>query len=83
MTTDQTPQQRWIVTVDPQENPETVAERLRAQGFEVEQILAEVGSITGFVPKHKVPELRPVPGVVAIEPDVEIQLPPPDSSPTW
>ena len=66
-----------IVTVSGEVEP--VAERLRAAGMTVEQVLGAVGIITGSVDAERRASLASVPGVVAIELDRPIQLAPPDA----
>ena len=66
-----------IVTVSGE--AERVAERLQAAGMTVEQVLGAVGIITGSVDSERRASLAAVPGVVAVERERRIQLPPPDA----
>lgn len=74
---------RWIVTLAGGESPAQVAERLRAKGFEVEQVLEAVGVITGQASASTAEALKAMPGLQSIEPDQPIQLPDPESGVTW
>ena len=66
-----------IVTVSGEAEP--VAEQLRAAGMTVEQVLGAVGIITGSIDAERRASLAAVPGVVAVELERHIQLPPPDA----
>lgn len=56
-----------------------VADRLRAAGMEVEQVLAKIGVITGTVAAGRLSALETVKGVAGIERQTRFQLPPPDA----
>jgi hypothetical protein len=58
--------QEIVVSVDP-ERAADVAERLRAAGMEVTEVLLAIGVVTGSAPASRV------------EPARRIDLPPPDS----
>lgn len=71
-----------IVTVDSAHlaRLDAVAESLRRHGLQVEQLLPEVGLITGQLPDGRaLAELR-VEGVAAVEEARSIRLPPPDAA---
>ena len=74
---------RWIVTLSANESPAQMAERLRARGFVVDQVLEAVGVITGQAGASTVEHLKALPGLQSIEPDQPIQLPDPGAGPTW
>lgn len=56
-----------------------VVDALRQAGLSVTEVLVSVGVVTGTVDSDRMPSLSAVPGVLAVEPDRTIQLPPPDS----
>ncbi|WP_291418589.1 hypothetical protein [Actinophytocola sp.] len=56
-----------------------VVDALRRAGLAVTEVLPSVGVVTGTVDSDTMPSLSAVPGVLAVEPDRGIQLPPPDS----
>ncbi|MEY2516813.1 MAG: hypothetical protein QOJ89_4171 [bacterium] len=58
---------------------EDVAERLRAAGMHVEQVLPAIGVITGTVPAAQLTALAEVEGVASIEEQTKFELPPPDA----
>ena len=66
-----------IVTVSG--DAEQVGEQLRAAGMTVERVLGAVGIITGSIEAERRAALSAVPGVVAVELEQRIQLPPPDA----
>jgi hypothetical protein len=67
-----------VVSVDPERAPD-VAERLRAAGMEVTEVLPAIGVVTGSAPASRLADLEGIDGVVAVEPARRIDLPPPDS----
>ena len=72
---------RITVTIDDDHLARTneVADRLRAAGMTVEQVLATVGVITGSVTATSPASLEAVPGVAAVEPETSFQIAPPDA----
>ncbi len=58
---------------------EQVAAELRGNGMQVDQVLNEVGVISGSVPDDRRRVLGTVTGVGSIEDATTFQLPPPDS----
>jgi len=74
---------RWIVTLAGDASPEKIAEDLRAKGFVVEQVLGDVGVITGQASDSTVEKLKVLPTLQSIEPDQPIQLPDPSTGITW
>lgn len=66
-----------IVTVSGE--AEAVAEQLRAAGMTVQRVLGAAGIVTGSVDAERRASLAAVPGVVAVELDRPVQLPPPDA----
>jgi hypothetical protein len=78
-----TPEERRAITVAVADSHlaqiEAVAERLRAAGMKVEQVLPAIGVITGTVPASSLAALSAVEGVASIEPQTEFRIPPPDA----
>jgi len=56
-----------------------IVERVRRAGLKVDQQLDTIGVVTGSIDSRKVARLRKVEGVAAVEADLTIQLPHPDS----
>ena len=71
----------FTVTVDDDhlDKIEELAARLRSSGMHIDQVLNEVGVISGFAPSDRRQDLRAVPGVMSIEGVRTFQLPPSDS----
>ena len=70
---------RFIVTVDPDADPESVAVNLTTQGFKVDNIMREIGVISASTDADDLSSVRKVQGVSAVEEDRDFQLPTPDS----
>lgn len=73
--------QRVSVSVDDEhlEAIAAVADALRGQGMEVEQVMDQLGIISGVVPESARAALMGVAGVVSVDESQGYQLPPPDS----
>lgn len=56
-----------------------VVDALRLAGLSVTEVLSSVGVVTGTVDSDRMSSLSAVPGVLAVEPERTIRLPPPDS----
>lgn len=70
-----------IVTVDDAHLADLVvlAATLRERGMQVDQVLAEIGVITGQLPAGRPLAVLQVDGVTAVEPVGRVRLPPPDA----
>jgi hypothetical protein len=77
------PSKTWIVTTSGERPTKDVAKDLRAKGFSVDQVLDEIGAITGAADESVVPKLRAVKGVSDVSPEGTIDIGPPDSPTTW
>jgi len=73
----------WIVTTSGERPAKDVAKDLRAKGFAVDQVLDEIGAITGAADDAIADKLRAVKGVADVSPDSPIDIGPPDSPTTW
>ena len=73
---------KWIVTTSPEQISE-VRKKLTEAGFSVDQVLHEIGSITGTASDDVIEKLRSVDGVSDVSPDHPIDIGPPDSPVTW
>lgn len=73
---------KWIVTTSPEQISE-VRKKLTEAGFSVDQVLHEIGSITGTASDDVIEKLRSVDGVSDVSPDHLIDIGPPDSPVTW
>ncbi len=73
----------YIVTTSGDRPLGDVAKSLKERGFEVGEVLDEIGCIVGSADADVAEELRKVPGVTDVSPDRPIDIGPPDSPVTW
>ncbi|HUQ81455.1 MAG TPA: hypothetical protein VM076_09970 [Gemmatimonadaceae bacterium] len=73
----------WIITTSGERSTKDVAKDLKAKGFTVDQVLDEIGAITGAADDAVAAKLRGVDGVSDVSPDGVIDIGPPDSPTTW
>jgi hypothetical protein len=57
----------------------TVVEKLEGEGLEVSRSMPALGVVSGTADEARVPSLRDVEGVLSIEEERRIEIPPPDS----
>jgi hypothetical protein len=74
---------RWIITLSTNRPLGEVSDEVTKAGFAVEQVLDQIGCITGSGSDDVARRLRKMPGIADVSPDVEIQIPPPDEPITW
>lgn len=67
------------VTEGQQPNIGELADRLRAAGMQVDQVLPAVGVITGSVTSSQRTSIEQEAGVAAVEDETSFQIAPPDS----
>ena len=70
---------KWIVTTSGKHSLKDVKKGLTESGFAVDQVLDEIGIITGTSSDDDVEKLRKVKGVTDVSPDQEIDIGPPDA----
>ena len=73
----------WIVTTSGERSTKDIAKDLKAKGFTVDQVLDEIGAITGAADETVVPKLRTIDGITDLSADGAIDIGPPDSPNTW
>lgn len=73
----------WVVTTSGEKPLREVAKALERKGFEVAQVLEEVGCITGSASNEVAQEVRAVAGVADVAPEQPIDIGPPDAPVTW
>ena len=73
----------WIVTTSGDRSTKEIAKELKANGFAVDQVLDEIGAITGAADDAVVPKLRSIDGVADVSPEGAIDIGPPDAPTTW
>lgn len=74
---------KWVVTATGERPLADVRKSLTESGFTVEQVLDEIGCITGAASDDVAARLRSVPGVGDVSPDAPADVGPPDSPVTW
>lgn len=74
---------RWIVTMANSRSLSDIREELINNGFAVDQVLAEIGCITGTASDDVAQKLRSISGVVDVSPDGDINIGPPGAPVTW
>ena len=73
---------RWVVTTSGGSLNE-IADRLRAAGFSVDDILSEIGVITGAGDATVAERIRSLPGVTDVSEEVVFDVGPPGDTETW
>ncbi|MGQ0639381.1 MAG: hypothetical protein ACT4P6_01205 [Gemmatimonadaceae bacterium] len=73
----------WIVTISGERTAKQVAKELKAAGFTVDQVLDDIGSITGKADDKVVGKVRSIRGVADVSSNEQIDIGPPDSPTTW
>jgi hypothetical protein len=58
---------------------EDLVERLRQAGMEVDAVHATIGIVTGSAPAARLPAIRALPGVAAVEEQTTFRIAPPDA----
>lgn len=76
-------EKRWVITTAGDQSLSDIEKNLADSGFKVDQVLTEIGLITGEADDDVVEKVRQVGGVVDVSPDVPVDIGPPDSSDTW
>ena len=74
---------RWVVTTSGDQSLNDIHKNLVENGFKVDQVLTEVGLITGVAEDDVVEKVRQVGGVVDVSPEPSVDIGPPGSSDTW
>ena len=64
----------WIVTVSDERPIKKVVADLKAAGFAVEQVLEEIGIVSGSAAPDKVEQLRKIQGVMDVSPDHPVKI---------
>ena len=74
---------RWIVTTSSDRSLGDVRKNLSETGFAVDQVLDEIGCITGSASDDVATQMRGIPGVADVSPEIPIDIGPPDAPVTW
>lgn len=73
----------WVVTTSGERSLHDVATELRESGFKIDQILDEIGAITGTGGDDVARKLRKVKGVSDVSANAGADIGPPGSDDTW
>jgi len=73
----------WIITTSGDRPVKDVAKDLKASGFSVDQVLDEIGAITGAADDGVAEKARSIKGVADVSPEGTIDIGPPGSPTTW
>jgi hypothetical protein len=76
-------EKQWVVTISGGRPIGEVAKDLTKSGFNVDNVLDQIGSITGHASDDVIHHLRAVPGVADVSPDHPIDIGPPGAPVTW
>lgn len=76
-------QKTWVVTLSKDRPSGEVRQALEAAGFEVDQMMDEIGVITGRSDEESAGKLRDLPGVADVSADHPVDIGPPGSPHTW
>ncbi|MFM9964505.1 MAG: hypothetical protein ACKV2Q_25160 [Planctomycetaceae bacterium] len=74
---------RWIVTTSGDRSLNDIQTSLSKSGFAIDQVLGEIGCITGSASDDVAKKLRGMPGVADVSADSPINIGPPDAPTTW
>lgn len=74
---------KWIITTSGKEKLADIQKQLKEKGFSVDEVMEEIGIISGTATDEVANKLRSVPGVTDVSPDNEINIGPPGSKETW
>lgn len=74
---------KWVVTLSNEKSVRELSRKLTETGFEVDQVLDQIGCITGSGSDEVAQKIRKISGVADVSPESTIQLPPSDESVTW
>lgn len=78
-----TNEKRWVVTTSGDQSLSDIQKNLVDSGFKVDEVLTEIGVITGVAEDDVVDKVRQVGGVVDVSPEPSVDIGPPGSSDTW
>lgn len=73
----------WLVTTSGDRPLSEVKKEVEKHGFQIGEVLNEIGVITGSGGDAVAEKLRDVPGVADVSPDTPIDIGPPDAPVTW
>jgi len=72
-------EKRWVVTTSGNQSLSDIQKTLVDSGFKVDQVLTEIGLITGVAEDEVVNKVRQMAGVADVSPEQAVDVGPPDS----
>ncbi len=73
----------WIVTIKEEGSLPEVQKQIEEKGFTVDQVLDQIGCLTGSASEEVADQVRKIPEVEDVSPDFSIDIGPPDAPVTW
>ncbi len=74
----------WIITTSENFPLEEVRKRVTDAGFRIDEVLEEIGCITGYADDAVANTIRRLPGIVDVSQELpSINIGPPDAIDTW
>ena len=74
---------QWIITVKEGTNIQELTKKITLEGFKVDQVMDQIGCITGSADLKIIQKIRPFDEIVDISQNSSISLGDSDSSITW
>lgn len=74
---------RWVVTTSGDRPLGEVQKDLKKSGFAVDQVLDEIGCITGTCGDDVAEKVRRIRGVTDVSPEPQVDIGPPNAPVTW
>jgi hypothetical protein len=75
---------KWVITISGERSISAVKKDITAQGFDVAEVLKEIGSITGTATDSAAKKIRSIPGIADLSEDPgEFSIGNPESPVTW
>lgn len=74
---------RWVITTAGHRSLNEVQKSVVDSGFKVDQVLNEIGLITGHAEEDVAQKVRNISGVVDVSPEEPVNIGPPDAPVTW
>lgn len=74
---------RWVVTTSNTNDLKKITKELAHSGFSIDQVLTEIGCVTGTASDEVAKKIRTIRGVTDVSPESNIDIGPPDADITW
>jgi len=74
---------KWVVTLSNTHPLSEMVDTLKKSGFKIDDVLSEIGCITGGASEEDAKTLRKVAGVADVAEELNVDIGPPDSETNW